>query len=511
MGTAVDNQSSATSDATRREAGGIVSHAAVYLAARGLPGLVAFLAIPLFSRLLEPAEYGRYALAVATVGVLNALLFQWLRLALVRFLPGAGEGAGATRLKSTLALTSGLIVLGLGAVACVACLFPVARGWSGVIALCWVALAAHSAFELCCEYARGKLRPWYYMRLQLVRAVAFVGLGGAFVATGAGWWGPIAGVTVGVVLASALAWRRDWSDVRAVIDRQLLASLARYGIPLSLTVALTVVIAASDRYLIAALRGPAAAGIYAVAAEFTTQTLTLLMMAVHMAAFPVAVRAWERGGAEHARLAMGVNASLLLAIGVPSVVGLAVLAPGVANVFFGESFRGAAGVIPLVALAALLAGLKAYHFDAAFQFAHRTSSQVWIVAVAAVLNVALVLVAVPRWGIYGAAGASAAAYGVAAGLTILLGRRHVVVPVPLGAAARVLAAAAVMGALLYPLRRYVSAPAVAAQVAGGAMAYLAVLLATDFMGLRTRVSAGLRRGRVGEAVGPLAPAIAEAA
>ena len=42
----------------------VLSHAAIYLVARGLPGMIAFLAIPLFTRILSKADYGRYALAL---------------------------------------------------------------------------------------------------------------------------------------------------------------------------------------------------------------------------------------------------------------------------------------------------------------------------------------------------------------------------------------------------------------------------------------------------------------
>ena len=40
--------------------------------------------------------------------------------------------------------------------------------------------------------------------------------------------------------------------------------------------ALTAVIGTSDRYLIAWMMGESAAGLYAVAADFTAQTITLL-------------------------------------------------------------------------------------------------------------------------------------------------------------------------------------------------------------------------------------------
>jgi len=497
----------------RAEGKNILSQAGIYLAARGLPGVVSFLAIPLFSRLLSPADYGRYALALATVGVLNALLFQWLRLSLVRYLPGCKEDP--LRLKSTLATAGGATVLAAGAIAAVACLFPVAAGWRAFVVLCWVALAIQAAFELCCEYARGALEPWHYMRLQLARAFAFVALGVVFVKLGAGWWGPMAGAAVGMMGASLLAWRRDWAGTRAVVDRDLLRRLVHYGVPLSLTVALTVVISSSDRYVIAWRLGEGAAGLYSVAVDFTTQTITLLMMVIHMAMFPVAVRDWELGGREAARQRMADNASLLLAIGVPCVVGLSVLAPGVAHSFLGQSFRAAAAsIMPLVALGTFLACMKAFHFDAAFQFAHRTVSQVWIVLVAAVLNVALNLLAVPRWGINGAAGASVLAYLVAIALTVAIGRRHVALPLPARAAATVCLGGGVMGVVLYPLRGYVGPAAVAAQVAGGALVYGFILLACDFLGSRSSLTSRLLRRRVpvlDEVVPRLAPVGSEVA
>jgi O-antigen/teichoic acid export membrane protein len=127
----------------------ILSHVGYYLLARGLPGILAFLAIPLFSRLLEPAEYGRYALAVAAVTLINALLFQWLRLSLVRYLPAYQFNEG--RLKSTLlTMTAGLLGV-LGMVAAVAWALPVAREWQILALVGWGLLAAQVTFEQCFE------------------------------------------------------------------------------------------------------------------------------------------------------------------------------------------------------------------------------------------------------------------------------------------------------------------------------------------------------------------------
>jgi len=461
----------------------VLSHAAIYLVARGLPGVVAFCAIPLFTRLLDPGAYGWYAQVIATVGMLNALLFQWLRLSLSRYL--AAYAGNEAKLKSTL-ITTALVIIGtLGMLAAVAALLPWFAEWRGVIAIGWTMLAVQSLFELANEYSRASLNPWQFMVLQLTRSGAMVGVGALLVKSGFSWSGPLIGLASGMSLGIAYAGVRDWRDVRFGIDRAILGKLCRYGLPLSLTVALAVVISTSDRFLIAGFLGDDAAGLYSAAFDFTCQTLTLLMMVINLAVFPMAVRAWESGGPEAAREQMRHNASLLVAIGLPCVVGLTVLAPGIAHNFFGESFRAAAiQIIPLIALGAFLEGLKAYHFDSAFQFVHQTIYQVWIVLVVAIVNIAVNLFAIPRWGIGGAAVVSAGAYVLSIGLTIAIGRRHFALPFPMASVLRAALACLAMAALLWPFRALVSPGALAAQVVGAAALYGTVLVATNFLGLR---------------------------
>ncbi|HEY8668207.1 MAG TPA: polysaccharide biosynthesis C-terminal domain-containing protein, partial [Tepidisphaeraceae bacterium] len=297
--------------------------------------------------------------------------------------------------------------------------------------------------------------------------------------------GPLAGVTAGMALATIYAYRRDWKGVKFTIERETLAKICQYGIPLSVTVALAAVISSSDRFLIAGYLGEGAAGLYSVAVDFTAQTLTLLMMVINLAMYPIAVRAYEQHGKEAAQEQMRSNASLLMAVAIPCVIGLTVLAPGISYCFLGKDFRtGAAAIMPLVALGTFLAGMKAYHFDAAFQFAHRTIFQVWIVLFAAAVNVVLNVIAIPRWGINGAACASVLAYIVSIVLTAYLGRKHFVLPFPMRAGGQVVLAGAIMAAALVPFRGALDKKDVAMQIAGGGALYCLSLFAMNFLELR---------------------------
>jgi glycosyltransferase involved in cell wall biosynthesis len=331
------------------------------------------------------------------------------------------------------------------------------------------------------------------MVLQLIRASSLVGLGFVLLHVGVGWPSPLIAVAIGMTAAVAWAWRSDWRAARIRADRQLIGEMFQYGAPVSLTVALAGAIFLCDRSLVAIILGNDAAGLYSVAFDFTSQTITLLMMAVSLAAFPIAVREFETRGVEAARRPMGTNAALLLAVGVPATVGAGVLAPGIAASFFGDSYVASADIIPLVALSALLAGLKAYHFDAALQFARRTMQQVWIVLAAAVVSVLLNLLLIPIWGLRGAAFSSVLTFLVATALTAWWGRRHFPLPFPIRELVLVVLASAAMGAALYPFRGHTSILVLATQVVAGAFLYGAILVAVNCFGLRKRVAEALRR------------------
>jgi O-antigen/teichoic acid export membrane protein len=213
-------------------------------------------------------------------------------------------------------------------------------------------------------------------------------------------------------------------------------------------------------------------------------------MTISLAIVPLAMRSWENDDPEGARIQMRHNSTLLLAVGIPAVVGLMLLAPSIAHSFLGKSFRvDAARVIPIVALGAFLAGYKAYYLDTAFQFAHRTIYQVWIVLIASVVNVVLNLFIMryTRLGIIGAASASVIAYVLSMTMTAFYGRRHFALPFPVRDFVQVLIASAIMALVLCLLRDYRGTVALTAQIISGVVVYAAILFAFNFQDVRSAI------------------------
>jgi len=421
----------------------LLRHSAIYLIARGVPGAINFLAIAIYTRLLSPQEYGQYVLVIAAVGFTSVLCFQWINLSLLRFVPSSEFAT--SDLLSTVKATYWAIVgfTALVGTTGILVFVPQEQRWLVLIALPLLWLQAW--FEMNLELARAKLQPARYGIAAGLRAVSAITLGTALIAWQLGAFAPLLGLATGYLLGGMTLQTLGWKACRVRLITPVLRQLLRYGLPLAATLALSYVISSSDRFLIAYYLGEQAAGIYAASYDMVSQFLIMLMMIINLAAYPLVVAALEQSGAEAARIQLVRNLWLLLAAGVPATLGMALFAPQIASVVLGKSFREAGlTVIPWIAAATLLAGVRSYYFDLAFQLGKQTTGQLWVVGSSAVVNFVFNVVLIPRAGILGAAWATIAAYAVALLLSVLLGRRVFTVPMSWKGAGHVLLAAAAM-------------------------------------------------------------------
>lgn len=420
----------------------LLRHSFYYLVARGLPGLLSFAALMLYTRLLTAADFGRYAVVLAGVGLVHVMMFQWLQLVLARFLP-AHRDAPHTVLQPILALFLLLagIVSGVGFVLALLWPDPV---WQLLIALAVLLIVAQAWLQIDLTLASTQLAPARYGYLLGGKSLLALLVGGWLAWLGLGSQAPLIGLLVGTVLAWLLFGLGAWRGTRPRWPTPLvLREYSAYGLPLAITFALGWVIASSDRFLIAWLIDEAATGVYAAGYDLAQQSLGLALVVVNTAAYPLVIRQFEHNGAKAASAQLGRNGELIVTLALTGAAGLIALAPVIVNTVIGEAFRAdAIGVMPWVAAAAAVAGIKAFHLDIAFQLARQSRWQVYTAIVAAVANVALNLLLIPRYGILGAAWATLGAFTLASLVSGWLGRRVFPMPALLPLLGRGLAVAA---------------------------------------------------------------------
>ncbi len=129
----------------------------VFPIARGGAGVLNFCAVARYTRLLLPEEYGRYALLMASAGVVSAVSFQWLRAGARRFLQACRHKQGA--FLALLARTYLLIVLALAVLAGAAAVVVAAPWLRGLILLGLGLLIVQGWLDLNLELLLAGLEP----------------------------------------------------------------------------------------------------------------------------------------------------------------------------------------------------------------------------------------------------------------------------------------------------------------------------------------------------------------
>jgi O-antigen/teichoic acid export membrane protein len=381
-----------------------------------------------YTRLLTPEQYGQYALVLAGVVLVYVVCFQWLGLCVSRFLPANLDAP--ERFLSEIKFLFAMLALIFSAVGLVVALLWPDPVWQRLVALAVPLLTAHAWFELNLSHASTALKPGLYARINMTKSAVALATGSLLAWLGLGAYSPLWGLLLGMSLATLVFGRSVWRGVKPVRpDPERTKTLLAYGMPLAVNFALAWVVASSDRFLLGWLLDVSSAGQYAVGYDLAQYSIGMLLMIVNLAAFPLAVHAFERSGTEAAQAQLQKNGAVIFSVAFTAAACVAVLAPLLGGLLLGVEYGDTAvEILPWVAIAAALSGLKAYYFDTAFHIGRSTAKLVWISVGASIANIVFNLIWIPHYGIIGAAYATVLAYAVGMVGSAWLGRRFFIMP-----------------------------------------------------------------------------------
>ena len=469
----------------------LARHSITYLVARGVPAVVNFATIVIFSRLLTPTEYGHYAVGIAWMLLLSSLLFDWLRLSTLRLLPNAP--ADESEFLAAVGAIFAFLTLLLG-VGCLLVLQLAPLVDARYLLVVPVLSILHAYHELSAELARARLRPMIYGAIAAARSAGALAVGTLLITAGLGGIGALAGLAVALAVVGITIARHQWRGYYpSAPSRALVRRIVSYGLPLSASLGLHYVMSMSDRLIIERLLGPAAAGQYAVAYDLPRQSLGTLMLIVTLAGLPLAVRQMDSDGIVAASWQLKDNGGLLFAIALPATVGLCLLAAPIAAVIVGPEFRATSGLlIPWIAVGVFLHGLKAFYVDHVFVLTRRLRGQLVAAAVGAASNVAGNLILIPRLGLLGAAYSTLGAYLLALLVSVVLARKQFPLHLPRSLVATGLATLAMATTLLSLPGTPRSVIGLATHVGIGLVVFCAAAFVADTFGMRARLVGKVR-------------------
>jgi len=460
-----------------------------YLPANVVQGVVGLLSIVAFTRLLSPAAYGAYAVAFSAASLAHTLVFTWLEAAMARFYaPEAEAGRLEDHFGAIYRAFAALAVVFLLVAGAVAWLLPLEPVLKGAVAAGLMCVPLRSLAKLAQEHRRaaGRVRPSALLDIGqssgafvIGAALAAMGMGGAAPLLGAGL---AALACVAFVLPGEIGLAR-----RGHADRARIAEYLHYGVPVSLSLILSLALATTDRFMLAAFLSPASVGVYHAGYSLSNRTLDVLFIWLGAAGGPAAVMALERGGTAALKETAREQASLMLLICLPAAVGLALVAHPLAQLLVGEGLRdGAARVTPWIAASGFFAGLTTYYFHTAFTLARRTKLLLAAMAIPAAANLALTWILIPRFGLDGAMWATTASYVIGAVASFAIGRQAMPLPIPWSALVRCGLSAAVMAAAVLMVPASGGVLELIARAGVGVVVYGLCAFALDAAGVRSR-------------------------
>jgi O-antigen/teichoic acid export membrane protein len=457
----------------------LVGQTAINFAANVISAAFGLVNVMIFTRLFAPAEFGTYVLGTGFAAIASTFMTSWLRLPIMSK-QARGDGTDVR----------GIVAPGLVlscALAPLAYIGTLLAGLASGPALAAAGLALSIGFfETSQELLRARLQAFTAMKALVLLAFTLVGHAGVFLLTS----------TALAYLLATLAFTRDaWVGTTIRCDGARLLSLAKAGIPLTVSLTLLALSGVIDRFIIAHVSGPAFAGQFAAGTDLARQVLCIPAVSAAGAFFPLAVRMHANRGQDAVRSYLEECFEFLLAIVLPACVGFAIVSPHIANVILGPDFRQmAVTVMPIVSVALIFQIISYQYLHISFLLSERNSFFLLNTGSALAINVVVSYLLIQRFGAVGAAWGRLAAEIFGCGGALLLTQWAFPMPVPYQRLTRVVIAAIVMAIMVRSLELLLvptDRDALVMLLPGGIVTYLAMCWLLDIAKSRYRMRRGL--------------------
>jgi O-antigen/teichoic acid export membrane protein len=469
-------------------------HHLLYLVGRAVPAAIGLVALIAYSHIFDAATYGEYAVIMGIANIVIGSALVWIRITMTRFAAAGGEHS-YRMVGVALALQAGASL----AIALLSLIVSLISG-SSVAVFAALAALALSWSDLNLDLLRAKHQVRGFSLQYFVRQLLTVGgvLGAAALHL------PVNALIFGLIAANVLSCLTLIGQLRgrsASLRFQLadVRKFAGYGLPLAVNYVVASLTVSMDRLLIAWLLGREAAGAYALAADMAWQILSVVMDGVTLAFLPYASRTLDERGHEAASKVLRQNLLILLGVALPASLGFAACGPALATLVLGQHFGATAALlIPVLAVANLIRGVRIYFLENVFQLAHRSLTAAAMTSVAAVLLAALLVPLALSHGVVGGAAALLISAAAALVVGLVLARPLLHGGYPWADVARIaVASLCSTGVALVVLIAWPDPISVVLAIPLGVLAYAAAIFVANPADARRQLSAAWQRLRRG--------------
>lgn len=442
----------------------------------------------------------RYVLAIAVGEFCDTASSAWFRVGFLRFYHPGTFAQDGERFDVTPVYVSSLRCLGVAIALCWVSAFALVPSDPFAFGLATsIYVIANGTVQISLSTLRGEGRARTFAAVEALRPLANLALGllalklfhPSFAVAAFSVFGSNA--LIGVAALAML-----WIGRARSGGRNWLPEIVAYAWPLVLSAVIAAAMNTADRYQLQWWLGSRAVALYVAAYSIGRQPIDILFNALNLGAFTELMKTYDMKGQEAASRLLGRQIALMLALALPAAVGLSLLAPDILHIFFDRRYwEGTAQIIPVACLMALFAGIKNYGYDQGFHMTRQMRKQVYSMAPSVVIGVGLTALLISRFGLAGAAYGTCVGFGCSLLLSVVLVRQSLPGRLPWHDVGKIVVCVLAMAAVVELSRYYGphNKVALAATILAGMVVYGTALLASNALGIRSRLFGSLAARR----------------
>ena len=312
------------------------------------------------ARLLAPADFGAYAVALAVMGFAMVVNDAGIIAACVQWRGRLEEMAPTGAL---VALLSSLFVYGVlwWSAPAIATLSGVPEATPLVRLVTLVILVdgitAVRAAALLRRFEQDRLT-----KANIIGMLANVGVALPLAVTGAGAYSMASGQVAASVVTGTLVFKYANLPIRLGFDREIYKKLVTFGLPLAVSLGIEAALLNADFVIVGNVLGVVALGYYLLAFNISNWVPGIVGTAVRYVSVPSFSRLAER---DAETLALGVRRSVpvVAAVILPAAIVMATLAPQLVDFLYGDKWGPSAAALRYLAVLMVVRMLTSLAFD----------------------------------------------------------------------------------------------------------------------------------------------------
>lgn len=430
-----------------------------YIPAKLSTALFGFIGLTIYTRVFSPSEFGTYSLIMATIGIIGIFAYSWINQSNLRlFQPYKSDDRLDLFFSTSFFLILGTLI-GLSIILFILSKFSLLLPEiTEYILLIIGVLSTTSLFETLMTILMSDRKSKIYsvfrslsVILNLTISLLFIFLFNYRVSA------ILLGLTITNFILSIIIILKN--HVYKYISLQNISietikEFIDYGIPLLISLMFSWILVLSDRYIVEYFRGSYEVGLYSASYQLADYPIALISTTIIMAAFPVIIDTWEEKGDQ---ITIDLISNILkyyMLFAIPTLIYINTLSKEF-MIILGNSYSDGYIILPWICFSSLMQGLCMY-INKGFELKKKTKTLSFIVCIAAISNILLNLILIPRYGFYGAGVSTGVAYLIYFIVSIVISRKYLKCRIPIKSTINFSLGSLIMGISILAFKGYLS-------------------------------------------------------